>query len=252
MGQSEATHSPTSLSDALVDMARSQRILELEGHGDMSLGHMSFRDPDGRGAWLKRGNLGFEEVTANDFILIDFDGKILEGDGIRHLEWPLHTEILLAREDVNFVVHSHPFYSVALSATSSELGPYSNEGVWFEAAGVPNYLQTSNLINTRELGHSLATTLGKSEAMLLRNHGAAFVGSTVEEATLAGVFLEKASKMQVTLLSMGLPFTAPDSQEMYEKRLTIYPDRAKKNFWDYYNRKLDRSEGNEQQAKFQQ
>ncbi len=82
------------LSSALRDLARAHRILDLEGHNDMSLGHLSLRDPLGRGLWLKRGNIGLEEVMEGDFILIDFDGDVLEGDGIRHLEWPIHAEIL--------------------------------------------------------------------------------------------------------------------------------------------------------------
>ena len=42
----------------LWDLARAHRILELEGHNDMSLGHCSMRDPWDRGVWLKRGNIG--------------------------------------------------------------------------------------------------------------------------------------------------------------------------------------------------
>ena len=33
----------------LEDLARSHRILDIEGHNDMSLGHLSWRDPNGRG-----------------------------------------------------------------------------------------------------------------------------------------------------------------------------------------------------------
>ena len=46
----------------LWDLSRAHRILNLEGHNDMSLGHCSMRDPWERGVWLKRGNIGLEEV----------------------------------------------------------------------------------------------------------------------------------------------------------------------------------------------
>lgn len=78
----------------LHDLARAHRILDLEGHNDMSLGHLSWRDPEGRGLWLKRGNIGLEEVHDEDFVLLSLDGEVLEGTGIRHLEWPIHAEIL--------------------------------------------------------------------------------------------------------------------------------------------------------------
>ena len=226
----------------LRDLAGAHRILNLEGHNDMSLGHLSLRDSQGRGLWLKRGNLGLEEVTEDDFILIDFDGEVLEGDGIRHLEWPIHAEILASRPDVNVVAHTHPFHATVLSSTSAEIGPYSNEGVWFKG-GVPHFKLTSDLVNTPELGRELAGALGPSLAVLLKNHGATFVGASVKEATLAGVFLERAARVQLALASAGLAHEHSGPEEIAQKRLTIYPPRAVDNFWQYYNRKLDRTEG---------
>ncbi len=232
----------TSVAGTLRDLARAHRILNLEGHNDMSLGHLSLRDSKGRGLWLKRGNLGLEEVAEQDFILIDFDGEVLEGDGIRHLEWPIHAEILASRPDVNVVAHTHPFHATALSATDAEIGPYSNEGVWF-AGGVPHFKLTSDLVTTPELGRELAGALGRSHAVLLKNHGATFVGVSVKEATLAGVFLERAARLQLALASSGLAYEHSGYEEIEQKRLTIYPPRAVDNFWQYYNRKLDRTEG---------
>lgn len=231
-----------SIENVLENVARAHRILEMEGHGDMSMGHLSFRDPHGRGLWLKRGNLGMEEVHGKDFILIDFDGNVLEGQGLRHLEWPLHSEILRARPDVNFVGHSHPFYATVLASTEAELGAYSNEGVWFAEHGVPRFTLTSNIITTPELGRAHADALGQAEALLLRNHGASYVGKTVKDVTLAGIFLEKAAKFQLALATSGLPYQLPPDEETQEKIETIYPERARNNFWMYFNRKLDRLE----------
>jgi L-fuculose-phosphate aldolase len=226
---------------ALRDLARAHRILDLEGHNDMSLGHLSWRDPLGRGLWLKRGNIGLEEVTEADFILIDYDGNVLEGEGARHLEWPIHAEILEARPEVNVVAHTHPFHATLLSATEVEIGPYTNEGVWFEG-GVKHFKLTSDLVNTPALGRELAGALGGADAVLLRNHGVAFVGRSVKEATLAGVFLERAARAQLTLAASALEHSHPAPAEISQKRETIYPPRAVENFWQYYNRKLDRVE----------
>ncbi|MCK6210787.1 class II aldolase/adducin family protein [Georgenia sp. EYE_87] len=231
-----------SIENVLENLARAHRILEMEGHGDMSMGHLSYRDPHGRGIWLKRGNLGMEEVRGADFILIDFDGNVLEGQGLRHLEWPLHTEIFLARPDVNFVGHSHPFYTTVFASTEAKLEAYSNEGVWFAEHGVPRFTLTSNIITTKELGKAHADALGEAEALLLRNHGASYVGRTLKDLTLGGIFLEKAAKFQLTLATSGLPHQPPSDEETQEKIETIYPERARNNFWMYFNRKLDRVE----------
>jgi hypothetical protein len=50
------------LTEALEQLARACRIMEMENHGDMSLGHVSPRDPNGRGFWLKRNRIGLGEV----------------------------------------------------------------------------------------------------------------------------------------------------------------------------------------------
>ena len=226
----------------LWDLARAHRIMELEGHNDMSLGHCSMRDPWGRGVWLKRGNIGLEEVTEDDFILIGFDGEILSGDGVRHLEWPIHTELLRGRPDINFVCHTHPVQATLFSCTREILKPYTNEGCWFTVPP-PHYLTTSDLIDSIELGRDLSKCLGKAEAVFLRNHGMCVVGRDVKEMTLAAIFLEKACRAQLTLAATGLKHTAPDKAEVDKKRKTIYPVRAVNNFWDYYNRRLDRVEG---------
>lgn len=231
-----------SIESVLHELARAHRILEIEGHGDMSMGHLSYRDPFGRGLWLKRGNLGLEEVTGDDYILIDFDGNVLEGQGLRHLEWPLHAEIMRARPDVNVVGHSHPHYSTVFGATSAALQPINNHGVWFAEHGIPRFAETTHIITTVELGKALARTLGQSEAVLQANHGASFVGRDIKEATLAGIFLERAAKFQLDLAASGLPYEVPDPVETVEKHKVIYPERAKNNYWMYFNRKLDRLE----------
>ena len=226
----------------LWDLARAHRILDLEGHNDMSLGHCAMRDPWDRGVWLKRANIGLEEVTESDFILIDFDGNILSGDGTRHLEWPLHTEFLRARPDVDFSCHTHSVAATYFSCTREVLKPYTNEGCWFTEPP-KHYLTTSDLIDSVELGADLARSLGQGEAVFLRNHGMAVIGRNVKEMTLCAIFLEKACHAQLELAKTGLAHFPPDADEVIKKRKNIYPRRAVDNFWDYYNRKLDRAEG---------
>ena len=70
------------LNNELHRLAVACRILAMEGHDDVSLGHLSLPDPEGRGVWMKRFYLGLDEVRgADDFLLLDFDGNILHGAG---------------------------------------------------------------------------------------------------------------------------------------------------------------------------
>ena len=184
------------LRKSLDELARACRILEMEGHGDMTLGHLSFRDPEGRGFWLKRNRIGLGEVMgAGDFVLVDWDGQQLAGSGGRHSEWPIHSEILRMRPDVHVVAHTHPFHACVFSASLDPLEPFGLDADYF--IDVPRHADQVALITTKEEGVALAQSLGAGFAVLLANHGVTFCGTSIPHATCVGVFLEKACKAQL-------------------------------------------------------
>jgi len=112
--------------ELLNDLARGCRILEMEGHGDFSLGHLSLRDPQGGGFWLKRNRYGLGEILGpDDFVLVTMDGEQIAGEGGRHSEWPIHSEVFRLRPDVQVVAHTHPLHASILSASSEPILPFS-------------------------------------------------------------------------------------------------------------------------------
>ena len=63
--------------------------------------------------------------------------------------------------------------------------------------------------------------------------------------TLCAIFLEKACRAQLRLGASGFKHSAPGADEVEKKRRNIYPQRAIDNFWGYYDRRLERIEGND-------
>ncbi len=231
------------VTDALWQVARACRILKMEGHGDVTMGHMSLRDPEGRGFWMKRAAIGLGEVRdAADFVLLDFDGTRLCGDGEVHIEWPLHGEIMRARADVDVIGHSHPFHAATFSATRVPLRSVAHDGAMFGEV-VPYYVGTSALIDTPELGRAVARSLGNAPAILMRNHGIAYCGKTAAEAALAGIFIDKACRAHLTLSAANMPWTWPESEEFDIKAEQLASPKLRKAFWAFFNRELDRAEG---------
>jgi L-fuculose-phosphate aldolase len=111
------------------ELAQACGVLAMEGHGDKTLGHVSLRDPDGRGFWLKRGGISLAEVaSAADFVLLDFNGELLSGMPMRPKEWPVHAEIYKARPDINAVAHTHPFFATLMAATEEPVAGIIREG----------------------------------------------------------------------------------------------------------------------------
>ncbi|MBP7565814.1 MAG: class II aldolase/adducin family protein [Burkholderiaceae bacterium] len=225
------------LAAQLSKLATASRILELEGHGDMSLGHISLRDPAGRGFWMKRNRIGLGEVLGpDDFILLDFEGHQMAGEGGRHSEWPIHSQILRRRDDIQVVAHTHAFYTSVLSAADGPLLPFTLDGDYFTE--VARHEDAVALIRTREEGDALAAALGEAFAVLMANHGVTFCGTSIEHATCVGVFLEKAARAHVIGLGAGLRHTLPAEATRRERHRQIMSAVHVEHSWDFFCRKL--------------
>ena len=87
--------------------------------------------------WVKPAGLGLEEIQADDLALMDYDGRQLDGRHRLHNEMPIHNEIYRRRPDVQAVVHTHPFYAAALSASGARFEMVSQDSLPFaEGLGV--------------------------------------------------------------------------------------------------------------------
>ncbi|OIJ65396.1 hypothetical protein WN71_024325 [Streptomyces mangrovisoli] len=213
-------------------------MLGTDDHGDPVWGHVSQRDPDGRGVWLKTGPRGFDEVAADDVALVDLDGRLLEGSGPPPREYPLHTEVLRARGDINSVVHCHPPYSIALAATGAPLYAFSNGAGPF-AGGVPRFEEPAGLVETAELGAAVADCLGDARGLFLVGHGIIAVGSSVSTAVTTAILLERACRLQVLAASAG--GVDPALHHPGKRYAHAESDGYLLRTWDYLVRRVDSS-----------
>jgi L-fuculose-phosphate aldolase len=227
------------IADLRTQVSLGCRVLGSEDLGDLVWGHVSARDPDGRGAWMKAATYGFEEVGADEVVLVDRDGQVLEGDGRRHAEYPLHTEVMAARPDVGGVVHTHSPDAVALGATGHPLRPISHEATLFVPPAIARFEKTGDLILTPELGRDVVRALGDRNALLLVNHGMLTVGPDVATAVVTAVLLARACRIQLTAMSAGGWATWSDDEEALAKRGHCYPPQLLEQAWAYLVRRLD-------------
>ena len=108
------------------------KVLVAEGQDDFTRGHISARLPDDASRFLmKPHSVGLDEVTAENILTIDLAGEVVAGTGRRHSEIYIHSEVYQARPDVHCVIHTHPPYAIALSATGRPMRAYSQGGVLF-------------------------------------------------------------------------------------------------------------------------
>lgn len=224
-------------SDVRQAVATASRVLGGAGLGDLIWGHASARDPAGRGVWLKCAGWGMEEITPERVMLVSNDGTVLEGEGQRHSEYSIHTQIIAARPDVGGVVHTHSPHAVALAAAGVPLLPVSHAATYFVPPVVPRYSDTADLILTPELGQEVAHILGDCNAVFLVNHGIVTVGPDLQSATIAAILLESACQQQLLTRGYGGWATWSEDDESLSKRQNIYGGSGQ-SLWDYLVRRL--------------
>src|SRR5215467_1019777 len=216
------------------------KVLVAEGQDDFTRGHVSARLPDDPSRFfMKPHSVGLDELTIDNILTIDLDGNVVAGASRRHSEVYIHSEIFKARPDVHCVIHTHPPYAVALSASGRPLRCYSQpSALFFEELGV--YSDTMALIRTHATGKGVAAALGRHRAVLLKNHGVAVVGASIEEAVIAVIMLENAAMVQMVAEAAGDPgpeFPRADIEKLRQN--VSQPEQFAINF-DYLVRRVQR------------
>ncbi|MEO8229946.1 MAG: class II aldolase/adducin family protein [Chloroflexota bacterium] len=209
-------------------VATACRVIALEGYVDLTLGHVSARNPGDRTIWIKRKGVALDEVGPADVIALDLDDPSALESADHHLESVMHTEVYRARPDVGSVIHGHPVYGTALGSTDGQLQLLTHDAVLF-ADGIGDYDDGPALITNQNQGRRVALALGSRRAALLRNHGVVIAGEDVRWAVLAAVTLERAIRFQAIAATLGRPRPIP--QDGAER---LVPQKYQDGFLDEY------------------
>lgn len=196
-----------------------------------SSGHVSMRVPGTNKVLIGPGDVTRDILTADDVVTVDLDSKQLDGKRKAPGETEIHTGIYRARPDVMAVLHTHPIHSVVFTVTKKPILPVSVHGAIF-ADGVPVFDNVGH-VNTRELGDGLARKLASHRAVLIKMHGAAIVGTTLEEAFVASVQLEENAEKQLWAEATGKvePMTPEEAKRCVQQSFGEFSIQKR---WQYY------------------
>ncbi len=157
-------------------------------------GNVSARNDD-RTFYVTPTSLLKGEITAETVSLIDFDGNVLEGLHKPSSEWRMHASIYRAFPDVNYVVHAHPTYALALLRRGLGFAPLTEEAGILLADGVGVVERMTP--GTWEFAEAVASSMKGHKAVLIKDHGAVTVGKDCVEAFARMDVLEQNSKIAV-------------------------------------------------------
>jgi ribulose-5-phosphate 4-epimerase/fuculose-1-phosphate aldolase len=202
-------------------------ILDREGITD-GFGHVSARVP-GAEAFLTLAGVSPGCATVDRLVMLDFDGKYLGGVQSPPYEWPIHACIMCARPDVMSVCHTHSKWSALFSVLRGGLRPIHMYAKFLPAAG-PAIYPGSGLIGAVERGEALANVLKDSAAVLLRAHGDAVVGASLEQAIVRTIQLAFLGELAHMAVAHGEPLYMTEEELATFSADQAFPARP----WEYY------------------
>jgi ribulose-5-phosphate 4-epimerase/fuculose-1-phosphate aldolase len=228
-------NAPSAAETLFAEVAAITRLLESEEILDYS-GHVAARIP-GRDAFtVQIGSTSRTEVSPASMLVVDYDGKVLEGDGQPPSELPIHLEILKARPDVQAVLHCHMELAIAFTMMQGVtlLPMRARASRW--KSGIPTHPDPSH-IKFKEQGVELAQTLGPHHVALMRAHGLVMVAESAQALFVDAIHFKENAQAHMQVLQSGMkpvPLTEAEIEQIEKMEMR---DWHIKKLWNYYLRK---------------
>ncbi|HEX2527525.1 MAG TPA: class II aldolase/adducin family protein [Geminicoccus sp.] len=145
-------------------------------------------------------------MTAGDVLVIDGDGKILDGRGeLEPTAFFIHRAVHRRYEQARAVLHTHMPYSTAIAcAEGGRLLPISQTYCLFhDRIGYDEHY--NGMGDHAQEGDRIASAMGGRPVALLASHGPIVTGPTMGQAFSWLYYLERAAELQVLAEGRGQP-----------------------------------------------
>lgn len=187
-------------------------------------GNISARDPESGLVVIKPSGVKFPDLTPESMVVVDLNGKIVEGNFKASSDTASHCYIYRHMAAVNGIVHTHSRYATAFATLAREI-PCVTTAMSDEFGG-PIPCGGFALIGGEEIGQVVVETLkdSRSPSCLLQSHGVFATGKNAESAVKAAVMTEDNAAIVWTALQIGTPLTIAqaDIDKLYDRYQNVY------------------------------
>jgi L-ribulose-5-phosphate 4-epimerase len=170
-------------------------------------GNVSGRDSESGLVVIKPSGISYEDLTPENMVVVDLDGKIVEGKYKPSSDTTAHLFVYRNRSDVNGMVHTHSPFATAFAAVGKSIPVYLT--AICDEFGGPIPCGGYAKIGGDEIGREIIKSIGASPALLLKNHGVFTVGKTPKAAVKAAIMVEDVAKTVFYALQLGTPDEIP-------------------------------------------
>ncbi|NUR60083.1 MAG: L-ribulose-5-phosphate 4-epimerase [Catenulispora sp.] len=192
-------------------------------------GNVSARVPGEDLLVIKPSGVSYDELTPENMIVCDLDGKIVEGDLSPSSDTAAHAYVYRHMPEVGGVVHTHSTYASAWAARAEPV-PCVLTAMADEFGG-PIPVGPFALIGDDSIGRGIVETLAgsNSPAVLMRNHGVFTIGKDAKAAVKAAVMAEDVARTVHVSRQLGepLPIADRDIAALYDRYQNVYGQTTK-------------------------
>jgi L-ribulose-5-phosphate 4-epimerase len=188
-------------------------------------GNVSGRDPETGLVVIKPSGVKYPDLRPEQLVVLDVDGKVVEGDLSPSSDTASHLYIYRQRPEVGGIVHTHSPYATAFAAVGKPIPVYLTAIA--DEFGGPIPVGGFALIGGEEIGKVVVESIGNSPAVLLKNHGVFTIGKNAEAAVKAAIMTEDVARTVWYALQLGTPDVIPaeDVAKLHQRYTNVYGQR---------------------------
>jgi len=166
---------------------------------------------------IKPSGISYEELKPSDIIIVDLEGKVVEGALKPSSDTSTHLELYKTFKEINGVSHTHSEYATIFAQAALEIPCFGTTHADFFHGAVP----VTRYLTAEEVREDYEGSTGKviverfsglnpleMPAVLVAGHGPFSWGKTPLEAVEASLVLEKVARMALGTLVIN-PEMAP-------------------------------------------
>lgn len=167
----------------------------------LTFGNFSVRDKKSGLFCITPSGMEYDDIIPEDIVVMDLNGKVVDGHRKPSVETRLHRLIYERRSDVFGVCHTHSTYATAWASCEVRFPIIVEEvaSLVGETLGRSAYHPTGS----EELAQAAAEALGEKQAVLMSNHGLVAVGADLDKALINAVVVEEGARIAYMAKNIG-------------------------------------------------
>ena len=165
---------------------------------------------------IKPSGVSYDEMSADDMVVVDLDGNVVEGRLKPSSDTPTHLELYRAFPNIGGVVHTHSTYATAWAQAGCDIPNIGTTHADYFSDAIPCTRDMSeaevNGAYEKETGTVIVERFAKLNpehipGVLVKNHGPFSWGKNPHDAVHNAVVLEQVAKMAFIAYSVNPQLT---------------------------------------------